>query len=254
MDHKAKIRSEFEKQAGAFNDARHTIGSHEIMDWIVRTIQPFAADSVLDVAAGTALLGRALAKKVKKVTAIDTTPAMLEAAKKAADEDRLENIDFIDAEAEKLPFSDGEFDLVVSRLAVHHFLQVQPAISEMCRVCKTHGRVFVIDLISPADPILQQRYNDLERKRDPSHTKALTEDQLLTAFRQTNRNPVLKDIKVVEVDFKRWVELTKTPASVVEEIRQQLKKEIDGGEKSGFQPHMDDENLKFYQRWAIVEA
>lgn len=71
LSYLSKLRSEFEKQASTFNDPRHTIGSHEIMDWILKTIEPSSENVVLDVVTGTALLGRVLAKKVKKVVAID---------------------------------------------------------------------------------------------------------------------------------------------------------------------------------------
>src|SRR4051812_385262 len=118
MNHLSQVRSEFKKQASSFNDTRHTVGNHEIMDWILKIIRPSAMDLTLDVAAGTALLGRALAKTVKAVTALDTTPSMLEIGRKTASEEGLVNIEFVGGEAEKMPFSNEQFDLVVSRLAV----------------------------------------------------------------------------------------------------------------------------------------
>ena len=254
MDQIAKVHSEFEKQANSFNDSSHTIGSHEIMEWIIGVIQPSHTQCALDVAAGTALLGRALAKIAKAVVAVDATNAMLEVGRRAAAEDGLHRIEFLNAEVENLPFPDEKFDLVVSRLAVHHFLKPELAASEMCRVCKVTGKVFVIDLLSPDEPAFQKIYNDLERMRDPSHALALTREQFFQIFGRIGQTPTLRDIKAVEVDFEKWVQLTKTPDDVVRSIQKTLLTEISGGEKTGFQPKLIGSKLKFYQRWAIFEA
>ena len=254
MKHIDQVRTEFEKQASSFNDSRHSIGSHEIMEWIIKTVQPSPTQSVLDVAAGTALLGRALAKVVKKVTALDATRAMLEVARNAAAEEGLQNVHFLNGEADQIPFRNDEFDLVVSRLAVHHFLNPEAVISEMCRVCKSTGKVIIIDLLSPAESGLQSRYNELERMRDPSHTMALTEGQILQAFNKVGGSAIVRDIKTVEVDFETWVKLTKTPHDVFEKIKHSLQLEMDGGEVTGFRPKLVNGSIKFYQRWAIFEA
>jgi ubiquinone/menaquinone biosynthesis C-methylase UbiE len=254
MSHISRIRQEFEKQAGAFNDPRHTIGSHDIMAWIVDTIRPSLHEVAVDVAAGTALLGRALARHVKRVTAIDATPAMLEEGKKAAREEALTNIEFLHALAESIPFPAESFDLTVSRLAVHHFPKPKDAVTEMCRITAADGRVFIVDLVSPDDPALLERYNDLERMRDPSHVQALRSEQLLQLLRDAGETPVLRDIRAVDVDFQRWVQLTKTPEHAVEDIQSQLLADLDGGEPTGFQPRLVEGSLKFRQRWAIIQA
>src|SRR4051812_46954748 len=129
MDHILRTRSEFAKQAESFNDPQHTLGDHQLMEWIVQTVQPSALEDVLDVAAGTVVLGCALAKHAKKVTAIDASQALLEVGCRAATEAQLTNIEFLIGDVEKLPFHGGEFDLVVSRLAIHHFFNPAAAIS-----------------------------------------------------------------------------------------------------------------------------
>ena len=90
--------------------------------------------------------------------------------------------------------------------------------------------------------------------RDPSHTMALTEGQILQAFNKVGGSAIVRDIKTVEVDFETWVKLTKTPHDVIEKIKHSLQLEMDGGEVTGFRPKLVNGSIKFYQRWAIFEA
>ncbi len=134
---------------------------------------------VLDVAAGSALLGRALARRAKEVVAVDITPEMLAGGREAAARDGIANITFLQAEAESLPFEDGSFDLVVTRFSLHHVAEPQRVVDEMVRVARGRGRVLLIDMLVPDDdPNLAQRANAIERRRDPSHAWTPTFPQL----------------------------------------------------------------------------
>ena len=254
MTHLSRVRSSFALQASEFSDSRHTIGSQEILAWIVEHVRPEPEQLALDVASGTALLASALAPRVGKVVALDATLEMLREGRRAGHGAGLQNVAFLQALAQSLPFSQGTFDVVASRLALHHVPDPARMLFEMCRVAKPGGGVFLIDLVSPEDPVLGKRYNDLERLRDPSHVRALPIDELMHAFLDLGRAPTLLDLRTITVDFGRWVELTQTPPAVVRQIRETLLAEVNGGEVTGFQPSLVDGVLKFHQRWAIVRA
>jgi SAM-dependent methyltransferase len=71
-----------------------------------------------------------------------------------------------------LPYRDGNFDVVVSRFAFHHFLDPRAVLGEMRRVCRPGGRVVVCDLLGSEDPHKAAAFHDLEMVRDPSHVRA----------------------------------------------------------------------------------
>jgi SAM-dependent methyltransferase len=74
------------------------------------------------------------------------------------------------APAEHLPFGDGSFDVVVSRIAPHHFEDVRAAVQEMARVA---DRIVVIeDTLFSSD-----RHEEAERLRDSTHVRNYTEDE-----------------------------------------------------------------------------
>jgi SAM-dependent methyltransferase len=72
--------------------------------------------------------------------------------------------------AEDLPFADGSFDCVVSRIAPHHFGDIRKAVREMSRV--TNDVVVIEDTLFSSD-----HHEEAERLRDPTHVRNYTEDE-----------------------------------------------------------------------------
>jgi SAM-dependent methyltransferase len=96
---------------------------------------------VLDVAAGNGNATLAAARRWCEVVSTDFVPALLEAAKRRADAEGHTNITFQEADAEVLPFGDGEFDVVLSTFGVVFALDAQRAADELLRVTKPGGRI-----------------------------------------------------------------------------------------------------------------
>ena len=178
MKHNRVVQEEFSKQAARFGDKGLTLSSQDLLDWIV-TILPLHPElRVLDVAAGTGHLSRAIAPHVQEVVAIDITPAMLDCARAEITKGNFGNISLEEGSAEKLPHPVDCFDLVVSRLAIHHFENPIIPLQEMVRVCKPNHRIGTVDLLAPEDEEIAKTYNHLERLRDPSHTIALSKTEM----------------------------------------------------------------------------
>lgn len=99
-----------------------------------------AGEKVLDVGCGTGVVAVTAAQRGATVTGLDLTPALLERARYNAQLAGL-SIEFIEGDAEKLPFPDAHFDVVLSQFG--HMFAPRPAIavSEMLRVLKVGGRI-----------------------------------------------------------------------------------------------------------------
>jgi ubiquinone/menaquinone biosynthesis C-methylase UbiE len=251
-NHNETIRREFARQASRFGEAGLTLSSQEYLAWMVNSL-PLQPDfHVLDVAAGTGHLCRALAPYVGQVTAIDTTPEMLAEAKRAAKEAGLNNITFEEGLAENLPYAKDSFDLVTSRLAFHHFDNPAPPMAEMVRVCKPGRLVAAIDLLSPDDKALIEEYNRLERLRDPSHATALTKEQLIGFMEESGLTICHVDSRDIEVDVARWLSMAGASDDACREVREALTAEMHGEGKTGMRPLQRENKLLFVQTWAIV--
>ncbi|GAA2812661.1 class I SAM-dependent methyltransferase [Kitasatospora aburaviensis] len=101
-------------------------------------------DRVLDVAAGSGNAAVPAALRGAEVVASDLTPELLEVGRQAAAA-RGARLDWREADAEALPFADGEFDTVMSCVGVMFAPHHQRAADELLRVCRPGGTVGLIN-------------------------------------------------------------------------------------------------------------
>jgi ubiquinone/menaquinone biosynthesis C-methylase UbiE len=173
--HRETVIDQFTRQAPAFS-AAPSINDASLLELLVRASGAGASDRVLDVACGPGIVACAFATVAAHVAGLDLVDAMLDRARERAAERGLCNVEWVSGDVDALPWDDGAFDVVVSRFALHHLEQPAAAVAEMARVCAPGGRVVVCDLAP--DPGTARAFNELERLRDPSHVRALTEDEL----------------------------------------------------------------------------
>ena len=207
--HDDAVREQFRIQAATFTDEGFAARG---LDWIVAQLAPAPDEQVLDVAAGAGHLGRALAPHVAHVSAIDLTPEMLGQGQRLAEAAGLRNIVFLAGDATALPWIDGQFGLVVCRIALHQVGDPAAVVREMVRVTRPGGRTGITDITADADPQVAAEANRLERLRDPSHGRTLTVPEihgLLAAAGATVATTATRDNPL---DFEDWMERTQTPA------------------------------------------
>lgn len=138
--------SELQEQArklwssGDYASAMHTIAS--VGPRAVEAAGVSGDDVVLDVACGNGNATIPAAKTGAKVTGIDLTPSLLEAGKTAAKEAGVE-IEWIEGDAQKLPFDDDSFDVVTSVFGCMFVPDQRTEAQELARVLKPGGRMAV---------------------------------------------------------------------------------------------------------------
>jgi len=212
--HSDLIKEEFARQAPSFEDRQYSFGDPRVLSWILANVPPEASELVLDVAGGTGHVGRAYAEQSRCATVLDLTAEMLAVGKREVDAAGVRNVVFQLGEADAMPFLPGSFDLVVSRFAVHHFAEPAAALAEMTRVCRPGGRVAIFDMVV-AEPDRAEDYNHRERLRDPSHTRALTAEELRAAMEGAG----LEIAHFVERDqplpLERWLAQTGPPEEML---------------------------------------
>jgi SAM-dependent methyltransferase len=169
------------------------------LDLLVEWCDPGHDVKVLDVATGGGHVARRLREAGCTVVTLDPAPGM--------------QPDVV-SRAEELPFEDGSFDVVTCRIAAHHFEDIHTAIAEMARV--TQGIVVIEDNV-----FVDERVEQAERLRDPTHVRCYSEDEwkeMLTEsgleveqLEHFERHPVVEDwlarVETLPADAARVREL-----------------------------------------------
>ncbi|MDQ7093494.1 methyltransferase domain-containing protein [Desulfosporosinus sp. PR] len=168
MNNHSEILKNFGPRASDYR-LSSTHGNPVDLERMIQLLKPTSDAVALDVATGGGHTALALAKYVNKVVAIDITPEMLSEAKKAAASLQVHNVDFVMNDIHLLSFSNEQFDIVVSRFAIHHFSNVKKALKEMCRVLKPGGKFYVLDCSVYDGEESEREFNRLELLRDSSH-------------------------------------------------------------------------------------
>ncbi|MGC4107381.1 MAG: methyltransferase domain-containing protein [Thermomicrobiales bacterium] len=140
---------------------------------MVELAQPLPTDRVLDIATGGGHVAVTFAPHVAQVIASDLTPEILHHAAAYFAERGLANVETALADAEDLPFADDSFQIVTCRIAPHHFPRPDRFVAEVARVLTPDGRFVLIDSTVDAGE-LGDFFNRMERLRDPSHVRALS--------------------------------------------------------------------------------
>jgi demethylmenaquinone methyltransferase/2-methoxy-6-polyprenyl-1,4-benzoquinol methylase/phosphoethanolamine N-methyltransferase len=128
-------------------------------DTALELAQVKPGDVVLDAGCGTGNLTLAAKARVGpdgEVHGIDAAPEMIDVARHKAARSGAD-IDFQVGLVEALPFPDSHFDVVLSRLMLHHLPEdLQPkALAEMRRVLKPGGRFLALDFEPPSNPLFR---------------------------------------------------------------------------------------------------
>ena len=231
-EHNEVIRREFTRQLPIFaqRDSYFARANDATLAWL----QPLSPDLVvLDVACGAANASEVAAPHVRQVVGVDLTPALLRAGAERLREQGIVNVLLQEGDAAALPFVDESFDLVFCRFAVHHFAEPSRQMAEMARVCRVGGRIVINDLVAP-DAELRQRFDDLHRQLDPSHVRAVPADELVE-LTETLVGPVGRaDLSTASTPLA--LETMINPSSDRIAVLDALRRELDGGPATGFQP------------------
>ncbi len=188
----------------------------ELAARIRRLLSPFVGTEVaLDSGCGTGSLAFALAPHVGEVVGVDSRPEYVEAARAIAPG----NARFEEGDATALPFGYGAFDIAGCLRLLHHVHRPELAVSELTRVTRPGGTVFIADQLGSVDPLRSLEMDRFERLRDPTHERLLP-DADIRGFLDTNDLRLISfEISRERVDLEERLEL----AGVSEEERVRIR-------------------------------
>lgn len=202
---KEDVSRQFGRNAQSYARSKGHAGGSDL-DIVLLLLAPHAQMRVLDVATGAGHTACKVAPFVESVLATDLTPEMIEETRKLAAVRKLTNVETALMDVEDLPLPGAAFDAVTCRIAAHHFLDIEKALSEISRVLKAGGIFLLEDSFAPAAARQDRFINDLEKLRDSTHVRSYTKAEwkaLLAAagFKVTRLRNYRKRHEVAE-----WIE------------------------------------------------
>jgi SAM-dependent methyltransferase len=139
--------------------------------------------TVGDLGCGTGPLSEALAPFVRRVVAVDSSRAMLAAARRRLD--GLPNVELRQGELEALPVKDGELDAALLFLVLHYTVDPARVLAEAGRALKPGGRLLVVDMVPHDRDEYRQQMGHLWQGFDAAQLRSWLEAAGFDAVRYT---------------------------------------------------------------------
>jgi SAM-dependent methyltransferase len=130
--------------------------------WTMGRLQP--GERVLDLGSGAgtdSLVAAQMVGPEGSVTGIDMTPEMLAKARNAAATMGVANVEFVEGEAERLPFADASFDVVISNGVVDLVPDKDAVFGELYRVLAPGGRMQIAD-VTIQNPVSEEGRRNID--------------------------------------------------------------------------------------------
>ncbi len=106
-----------------------------------------------------------------------------------------------------LPFGYAEFDLVCCHRVLHHARRAELAVSELARVARPGGKVFIADQLGSIDPLVNLEQDRFERLRDDTHQRLLPEADIRGFLDANDLVLISSEVTREKVDLEERLEL-----------------------------------------------
>jgi demethylmenaquinone methyltransferase/2-methoxy-6-polyprenyl-1,4-benzoquinol methylase len=162
----AQVAAMFDEVAPTYDKTNDLLSFGQSRLWrgiVAKAVDPKSGQSVLDMAAGTGSSTVAFTRPGVRLVAGDFSEGMLAEGRK-----RHPEIEFVFADATKLPFKAKEFDATTISFGLRNVVDVEAALSEMFRVTKPGGRIVICEFSKVTNPLLRPFYNFYLRKVLPA--------------------------------------------------------------------------------------
>lgn len=201
----------FDEVAHAYDKTNDLLSFGQSHYWrmrLRRMVKPTAGHKILDIAAGTGTSSMALMAPGVKIVAADFSKGMLSEGQK-----RYPELEFVFADAMKLPFADGEFDVVTMSFGLRNVSDRAVALREFFRVLKPGGRLVICEF-SHVGGLLGILYRFYLKHLLPKLSKLMSKNPAAYDYLSEsilawpNQSNLAKDIEQAGFSSANWKNLT----------------------------------------------
>ena len=173
-----KVAKRYDLMNDLMSAGMHRVWKDAMVAWLNPPRRP--GWRVLDVAGGTGDVAFKIVEASHRkahATVLDINGSMLSVGRDRAEKKSLsENTDFVEANAEELPFEDATFDAYTIAFGIRNVPRIDVALSEAFRVLKPGGRFLCLEFSEVDMPVLDKAYEAWSFNAIPKIGKAVTGD------------------------------------------------------------------------------
>jgi len=171
----AQVAAMFDTVAESYDRTNDLLSFGQDRLWrkkVLKAVNPQPGQTILDLAAGTGSSSVVFAKEGVKVIASDFSEGMLAVGRK-----RHPELEFVYADATKLPFKDASVDAVTISFGLRNVNEPKTALKEMLRVLKPGGTVVICEFSQVSVPVIRSFYNFYLKRVLPRLSSLLASNQ-----------------------------------------------------------------------------
>lgn len=252
MDHQANVQKEFSRQAEPMAAAA-AFSASDVLGRITLAVGTHPVPRLLDLACGPGIVTEAVAPLAQEIIGVDVTPKMIEMAEARVRKANFAHAKFQLAPAEQLPFADGHFNTIVTRLSFHHFVDLPLVLKELHRVLAPHGRLVVADIVSSADSAESKLHNALEILRDPTHIRMFPHAELLNHLRHSGFSIISETAWQQPRNFTEWASIVADPTRTAP-LHEVMRALAQAGQSAGIGLREVNGEVLFDHQWVLIVA
>jgi demethylmenaquinone methyltransferase/2-methoxy-6-polyprenyl-1,4-benzoquinol methylase len=173
------VRDIFERVAPRYDLMNDLMsgGMHRLWkDDFVKLLKPQPHEHILDLAGGTGDIAFRIAQRGAQVTVADINPGMLAVGRERAMKKGFPDLQFVEANAEEMPFGDSAFDAVTIAFGIRNVTDIPKALKDIHRVLRWGGRFFCLEFSTSTWPGFAEAYDLYSLKVVPRIGAAVARD------------------------------------------------------------------------------
>jgi ubiquinone/menaquinone biosynthesis C-methylase UbiE len=154
-----RMRAYFDRLAGKFG--HHYVPGRSwkgLAESLLALLPPL---DIADLGAGEGTFSQLLARRARRVIAVDNSEKMMEYGADLARKHGVQNLEYRHGDLEALPIEDQNVDLAFFSQALHHTHHPERAVAEAWRILRPGGRIVVLDLMRHSFEDAREMYADL---------------------------------------------------------------------------------------------
>lgn len=180
---KQQVERMFDRIAPTYDELNHRLSWNIDKGWrkkAIKQLQPFAPQTILDIATGTGDFAILSAKMLqpKQLIGADISVGMMEIGKRKVAAAHLDHIVFFQKEdCLALSFADHSFDAVTAAFGIRNFQDLDSGLKEIYRVLKPGGHLSIVELTQPVSFPMKQLFKVYSHTLLPFYGKFLSKDK-----------------------------------------------------------------------------